>query len=92
MPNHILHFPSLLKTSWQASILILLVLVVQACFGRRLQPRWRYALWLPASSLDSNRSPKTRRRPSRPLAQEDVGRALSGDVPRREESDRRSAP
>jgi beta-lactamase regulating signal transducer with metallopeptidase domain len=38
--------PSLLKTSGQASILILLVLAAQWCCGRRLQPRWRCALWL----------------------------------------------
>ncbi len=40
------NLPGLLKMSAQASILILLILVVQWCFGRRLAPRWRYALWL----------------------------------------------
>jgi beta-lactamase regulating signal transducer with metallopeptidase domain len=40
------HLPSLLKASWQAAVLILLVLVVQWAFGRRLSPRWRYGLWL----------------------------------------------
>jgi hypothetical protein len=37
---------SLLKASWQAAVLILLVLAVQRVFGRRLSPRWRYGLWL----------------------------------------------
>ena len=32
--------------SGQASILILLVLAAQWLCGRRLQPRWRCALWL----------------------------------------------
>src|ERR1035438_7645604 len=40
------HLPSLLKASWQAAVLILLVLTVQWVFGRRLSPRWRYGLWL----------------------------------------------
>src|SRR5215468_2042772 len=40
------HFPDLLKTSAQASILIVLVLAAQWACGRRLQPRWRCALWL----------------------------------------------
>ena len=40
------HLPSLLKASWQAAVLIVLVLVVQWAFGRRLSPRWRYGLWL----------------------------------------------
>ena len=38
--------PSLLKASWQAAVLILLVLAAQWAFGRRLSPRWRYGLWL----------------------------------------------
>jgi len=38
--------PSLLKMSGQAAILILLVLAAQWLCGRRLQPRWRCALWL----------------------------------------------
>jgi beta-lactamase regulating signal transducer with metallopeptidase domain len=37
---------SLLKASWQAAVLILLVLAAQWAFGRRLNPRWRYGLWL----------------------------------------------
>ena len=40
------HLPWLLKASWQAAVLILLVLTVQWAFGRRLSPRWRYGLWL----------------------------------------------
>ncbi len=40
------HLPGLLKMSGQASILILLVLSAQWLCGRRLQPRWRCALWL----------------------------------------------
>ncbi len=40
------HFTSLLKMSGQASILIVLVLAAQWICGRRLQPRWRCALWL----------------------------------------------
>lgn len=39
-------YPSLLKASWQGAVLILLVLAVQWAFGRRLNPRWRYGLWL----------------------------------------------
>lgn len=33
------------RMSWQASVLVLLVLVVQWLFQARLTPRWRYALW-----------------------------------------------
>lgn len=40
------HLSSLPRTSEQASVLILLVLAVQWLCGRRLQPRWRCALWL----------------------------------------------
>jgi beta-lactamase regulating signal transducer with metallopeptidase domain len=40
------HFPGLLKMSAQASVLIVLVLAAQWLCGRRLQPRWRCALWL----------------------------------------------
>lgn len=32
--------------SWQASVLALLVLLLQVTLGRWLNPRWRYALWL----------------------------------------------
>src|SRR6266581_5406298 len=40
------HLSLLLKASWQAAVLILLVLAVQWAFGRRLSPGWRYGLWL----------------------------------------------
>jgi beta-lactamase regulating signal transducer with metallopeptidase domain len=40
------HFPVLLKMSAQAALLIVLVLAAQWFFGTRLQPRWRYALWV----------------------------------------------
>jgi beta-lactamase regulating signal transducer with metallopeptidase domain/uncharacterized GH25 family protein/peroxiredoxin len=36
----------LLRTSWQASILVVLVLVAQWLARRRLNARWQYALWL----------------------------------------------
>lgn len=38
--------PALLKMSAHGGILIVLVLAAQWSCGRRLQPRWRYALWL----------------------------------------------
>ena len=34
------------RASWQASVLILLVLLAQWLFQRQLVPRWRHALWL----------------------------------------------
>ncbi len=40
------YLPSLLKASWQGGVLIVLVLAVQWACGRKLKPRWRYALWL----------------------------------------------
>ncbi len=40
------HLPALLKSSGQASVLIVLVLIVQWALGGRLNPRWRCALWL----------------------------------------------
>jgi beta-lactamase regulating signal transducer with metallopeptidase domain len=36
----------ILRTSWQASVLIALVFVIRRALGRWLQPRWQYALWL----------------------------------------------
>ncbi len=39
-------FGWLLEASWQASVLALMVLAVQWLFRSRLNPRWRYALWL----------------------------------------------
>ncbi len=38
-------FSWLVTTSWQASVLVLLVLLIQWIFGRWLTARWRYALW-----------------------------------------------
>jgi bla regulator protein blaR1 len=35
----------LLRSSWQGALLVLLILVVQAVFSKRLVPKWRYALW-----------------------------------------------
>ena len=40
------HLPLLLKATVQAAVLILLVLAVRRAFGRRLNPQWRYGLWL----------------------------------------------
>jgi beta-lactamase regulating signal transducer with metallopeptidase domain len=37
--------PLLLKASWQAGVIILLVLAAQYALGRHWQPRWRHALW-----------------------------------------------
>ena len=39
-------FGWLLEASWQASVLAALVLFVQWLLGPRLNPRWRYTLWL----------------------------------------------
>jgi beta-lactamase regulating signal transducer with metallopeptidase domain len=39
-------FDWLLRSSWQAAILVLVVLGVQWVFGKRLGPHWRAALWL----------------------------------------------
>jgi len=39
-------FGWILAASWQASILAALVLLLQWALGARLNPRWRYALWL----------------------------------------------
>ena len=36
---------AVLNASWQASVLAVMVLGVQAAFGRWLSARWRYALW-----------------------------------------------
>jgi beta-lactamase regulating signal transducer with metallopeptidase domain len=47
MQNFFGNYPlgALVKASWQAAVLILLVLAVQWALGRRLEPRWRYGLW-----------------------------------------------
>lgn len=39
-------FNWLLRSSWQAGVLVLLVLAAQRLFGRNLSPTWRHALWL----------------------------------------------
>jgi beta-lactamase regulating signal transducer with metallopeptidase domain len=39
-------FGWLLSVSWQASVLALFILLIQRVLGSRLNPRWRYALWL----------------------------------------------
>ena len=38
-------FEWVLQASWKASVLVILVLVVQWLLGPRLPPRWRYGLW-----------------------------------------------
>jgi hypothetical protein len=38
-------FVWLLRVSWQASVLVLIVLAVQWLFQKQLSARWRYALW-----------------------------------------------
>src|SRR5215468_9132664 len=35
-----------LQSSWQAGILVLVVLLAQTIFRRQLSPAWRYGLWL----------------------------------------------
>src|ERR1051326_4806184 len=47
--DKLLHYSQLewlFGASWQAAVLIVLVLALQWAFGRRLRPRWRYAMWL----------------------------------------------
>jgi beta-lactamase regulating signal transducer with metallopeptidase domain/ankyrin repeat protein len=39
-------FAWLLQASWQASVLVALVLLAQAVLRHRLNPRWHHALWL----------------------------------------------
>ena len=39
-------FPALLRASWQAGVLVLVVLLAQRLLAGRLPPRWRHALWL----------------------------------------------
>jgi beta-lactamase regulating signal transducer with metallopeptidase domain len=36
----------LLRSSWQAGVLAILILILQFTIGRRLTARWRYNLWL----------------------------------------------
>lgn len=39
-------FECVLKSSWQAAVLVCLVLAVQRVFARSISARWRYSLWL----------------------------------------------
>src|SRR5262245_29926276 len=39
-------FWSLLRASWQASVLILLLALLLWICGRKMSPAWRYGLWL----------------------------------------------
>src|SRR5688500_15693042 len=36
----------LVRTSWQALVLVAIVAAVQVALGKWLAPRWRYALWM----------------------------------------------
>jgi bla regulator protein BlaR1 len=38
-------FDWVVRTSWQASILVILILAVQVIFRKKLSPGWRYGLW-----------------------------------------------
>ncbi|MGO8698789.1 MAG: M56 family metallopeptidase [Limisphaerales bacterium] len=38
-------FSWLLRSSWQAAVLTILVLLAQFCLGKRLDGRWRHLLW-----------------------------------------------
>ena len=37
--------PWLFRSSWQTAVVVCLVLAIQAIFGKRISPAWRYALW-----------------------------------------------
>src|SRR6266404_5147285 len=39
-------FRWVVRTSWQASVLALLIVLVQMLFREKLSPGWRYGLWL----------------------------------------------
>jgi beta-lactamase regulating signal transducer with metallopeptidase domain len=45
LPGAPAFFESLFQASWQAALLVLVVLVVQHGLGRCLTPAWRHALW-----------------------------------------------
>jgi bla regulator protein BlaR1 len=45
-PHIAMFFGWLLRASWQAAALAILVLAAQAVFRKKLSARWRYALWL----------------------------------------------
>jgi beta-lactamase regulating signal transducer with metallopeptidase domain/thiol-disulfide isomerase/thioredoxin len=40
------NFTWVLQSSWQAAVLVLLVLLAQMLFRKKLSPAWRYGLWL----------------------------------------------
>ena len=35
-----------LRASWQAAVIVAVILIAQAIFGKQLGARWRYALWI----------------------------------------------
>src|SRR5258708_5342296 len=39
-------FAWVVRTSWQASVLALLIVLVQVVLRKKLSPGWRYGLWL----------------------------------------------
>jgi len=45
-PHIATFFGWLLRASWQAAALAILVLAAQVIFRKKLSARWRYALWL----------------------------------------------
>jgi len=68
-------FPWLLRISWQASVLVLIILAVQWVFQKQLGARWRYTLWfllivrlmlpiLPASPVSIFNLGRTRQSPT----------------------------
>ena len=68
----------LLRTSWQAAVLVGMVLLVQRILGRRLTAAWRYRLWLlvvlrlvlpfqPASSTSVHNLARLPARPGGPV-------------------------
>jgi bla regulator protein BlaR1 len=47
IPDPLIQFCEwLVKVTWQAAVLVLLVLLIQWVLGRKLTPVWRYNLWL----------------------------------------------
>ena len=49
--NQLIHlggviFQNILRTTWQASVLAVLILLAQLLLRKRLSPSWRYGLWL----------------------------------------------
>jgi hypothetical protein len=48
--------PAVLRASWQATALALVVTLLFSCFGERLSPKWRFLLWsrlLPRTEPDT---------------------------------------